>query len=123
MFKEALAIGAAATAIGTGIGVWSEVEGNEDARGRVITIDTCMKTYHQNENTISQRLEDCLEAGVPGGEMLGDKVDADEPIEFVGSARTHEQDRSNFSVGRIAVYSAAAPVVVAGGVVWVLTTG
>jgi hypothetical protein len=112
--KEYLAIGAASAAIGTGIGYWSEVEGNEDAKGRVITVDTCMRLHKNENNVVTKILEECMEDGVPGGEPLGDKVDVNDPFEFVTSAREHEVERSQFNVGRIAVYTVATPVVVTG---------
>lgn len=116
-FKEILKIGAVSAALGTGVGLWSEIEGNEDARGRVITIDYCKKLHWQGNALVTKAMEDCLEEGVPGGEPLGDKVDTNDPIEYLDSARTHESERSQFNVGRVAVYTVAAPVVVTG---WLL---
>lgn len=121
--KKIGAIGASVAAIGTGIGLWSEIEGNQDAKGRVITIDTCERVHSSEQKIITKIMEECVEVGVPGGEPLGEKVNTGNPAEFLQSARMHEVDRSHFSVERVAAYTVGAPLALGACVLFSLAFG
>lgn len=88
------------------------VEGhtNEVARGKIITLDTCLDVV-PHETTVTPELEDCFKEGVPGGNMIGgDKFKHGDPIEFVEAYRTAlGNEADSVEVSRLAVWSVAAP--------------
>lgn len=115
--KSALALGLTLGA-GAGIGAMFEGHTNEVAEGKIITVDTCMKTTpHTTE--VTQELIDCFADGVPGGNKIGkDKFDAGDPIEYVESYRSAQvNEAASIEVGRLAIWS-IVPIAVGGAAVF-----
>ncbi len=111
--KSMLALG---LTLGAGVGLGAMVEGhtNEVAQGKIITVDTCMKTT-PHEDTINQELIDCFKSGIPGGNKIGtDKFHTGDPIEFVESYRAAQvNEASSIEIGRLAIWS-VVPIIVGG---------
>ena len=102
-------------ALGAGIGTWVEISNIHEAKGKIITLDTCSETY-PSEDTISDDLAKCLHDGVPGGKEIDgdDTIKEGQPITYVASLRQHEVEQSRFEVGTVAEWTIGVPVVVGG---------
>lgn len=115
--RNVLALG---LTLGAGIGIGTMVEGhtNEVAEGKIITVDTCMKTT-PHEDVVTQDMIDCFADGVPGGNKIGkDKFDEGDPIEYVEAYRTAQvNEASSLELGRLAIWS-ILPIAVGGAAVF-----
>ncbi len=115
IIKQGMAVAGALSISGAAIGAWAELDRSDVAKGSVVTIDTCLRAY-PHENVISKALENCLLDGVPGGNYIGADIETGQPIDFVYSLQTSEQQNSHYDVDRVIVWGAVAPFVVVGGI-------
>jgi hypothetical protein len=110
--KEALAAGLVVGAVGAGVGTIVEASDVNTANGKVLTIDTCREIGYQGL-TISSRLLECLQHGVPGGTPIKGVFHEGDPIEFVDSSLKHNEERSSFDPVVVAEWAVGAPAVAA----------
>lgn len=104
MYKETIATLATFGALGAGIGYAVEQHTNDVSRGRVVTIDTCMKVI-PHENTINKPLLKCMEDGVPNAKKIGDFLKEGQPIEFVDTLRTSQVNEAKTAdTGNVVLY-------------------
>ncbi len=115
--KTAIALGLTFVA-GAAYGVVVESHTNEVARGKAITAQSCLDVV-PHESTINEALEDCLEDGIPGGQKIGgNHFDVGDPVGYVDAyISTQEAEATSIEAGRVVAWS-AAPILVAGGVVY-----
>jgi ABC-type anion transport system duplicated permease subunit len=104
---------------GVGIGLAVESHTNEVAAGKAITATTCLELY-DHENVVTEEMDDCFDAGVPGGEPIGkDKLAAEIPIAYVESyIAAQENEAESIEIGRLAVWSIVPIASTAGYVIF-----
>ncbi len=94
----------AGAVLSAGVASGYMVEGhtNEVARGKIITVDTCMETSAY-ETSVTKGLKKCFKDGVPGGNVIGDD-------KFVGAYRNALQnEQESIETPRLAMWSVGAP--------------
>ncbi|HTE57739.1 MAG TPA: hypothetical protein VK694_03260 [Verrucomicrobiae bacterium] len=104
---EAVAGFGLSLAVGVGLGAAVENHTNEIAEGKIITAETCRDLENEQQDTISKKMVECMEDGVPGGQKIGgDNFDEGDPIEFVDSyIDAQEHEAAQIELGRLVVWS------------------
>lgn len=119
MIKQVMAGAGLYLAASVPVGIGMELNSNEIALGKITTVETCVDMFGEAD-IISQKMLDCIEDGVPGGNNVEQDVFAvGDPVEYTNPYIEQQRtDASAVKVGEVAINAAvvigsSAPIIAA----------